>query len=263
MLFAYVLAAFLAQPDWGAVLRATFLPHIECRARIWRCSWRSSEPASLPTCSSGRPPRKWKRSGHGAQTVTRKGATPEELRKAADGRGHRDALSNLIMYFIIMTTAATLHAHGITDIATAKQAAEALRPVAGNGRVLLFTLGDRDGSAGGAGACRIVRLCDRGGKGGPGRSRTAAGSRRSSMRCSRVACCWDCGSIRRVRRGEDVVLVGRCQRSAGAATGLSGGAADRQQESDGPARQPPLLRWLGWITGVVMSVAAVAMFVAG
>jgi Mn2+/Fe2+ NRAMP family transporter len=49
--------------------------------------------------------------------------------------------SNLIMYFIILTTAATLHAHGHTDITTARQAAEALRPLAGNGAYLLFTLG--------------------------------------------------------------------------------------------------------------------------
>jgi Mn2+/Fe2+ NRAMP family transporter len=49
--------------------------------------------------------------------------------------------SNLIMYFIILTTAATLHAHGQTGITTARQAAEALRPLAGNGAYLLFTLG--------------------------------------------------------------------------------------------------------------------------
>ena len=45
------------------------------------------------------------------------------------------------MYFIILTTAATLHAHGHTNIQTAKEAAEALRPLAGNGAYLLFTLG--------------------------------------------------------------------------------------------------------------------------
>ena len=38
-------------------------------------------------------------------------------------------LSNLVMYFLILTTGATLHAHGATDIETAKQAAEALRPL--------------------------------------------------------------------------------------------------------------------------------------
>ena len=50
-------------------------------------------------------------------------------------------ISNFIMYFIILTTAATLHAHGIVKIATARQAAEALRPLAGNAAYLLFTLG--------------------------------------------------------------------------------------------------------------------------
>jgi Mn2+/Fe2+ NRAMP family transporter len=49
--------------------------------------------------------------------------------------------SNLIMYFIILTTAATLHTHGQTSITTARQAAEALRPLAGDGAYLLFTLG--------------------------------------------------------------------------------------------------------------------------
>jgi Mn2+/Fe2+ NRAMP family transporter len=49
--------------------------------------------------------------------------------------------SNFIMYFIILTTAATLHAHGHTNITSAREAAEALRPLAGNGAYLLFTLG--------------------------------------------------------------------------------------------------------------------------
>jgi Mn2+/Fe2+ NRAMP family transporter len=49
--------------------------------------------------------------------------------------------SNAILYFIIMTTAATLHAHGNTNIATAQEAAEALRPLAGAGAYWLFTLG--------------------------------------------------------------------------------------------------------------------------
>jgi Mn2+/Fe2+ NRAMP family transporter len=49
--------------------------------------------------------------------------------------------SNLVMFFIILTTAATLHAHGVRSIETAKQASEALRPLAGNGAYWLFTLG--------------------------------------------------------------------------------------------------------------------------
>jgi Mn2+/Fe2+ NRAMP family transporter len=49
--------------------------------------------------------------------------------------------SNLIAFFIMLTTAATLHAHGVTDIQTSAQAAEALRPIAGRFAFLLFSMG--------------------------------------------------------------------------------------------------------------------------
>jgi Mn2+/Fe2+ NRAMP family transporter len=49
--------------------------------------------------------------------------------------------SNLVMYFIILSTALTLHAHGTTNIETTKQAAEALLPLAGKFAYLLFTVG--------------------------------------------------------------------------------------------------------------------------
>src|SRR4030095_10514742 len=49
--------------------------------------------------------------------------------------------SNFVMYFIILTTAATLNVHGLKDIDTAQQAAEALRQLAGNAAYVLFTLG--------------------------------------------------------------------------------------------------------------------------
>jgi Mn2+/Fe2+ NRAMP family transporter len=58
----------------------------------------------------------------------------------ADGRFDGVFFSNLAMYFIILTTAATLHAHDRTHIETARKAAEALRLLAGNGAYLLFTL---------------------------------------------------------------------------------------------------------------------------
>jgi NRAMP (natural resistance-associated macrophage protein)-like metal ion transporter len=50
-------------------------------------------------------------------------------------------ISNLIMFFIIITTAATLHSHGIFNIETADQAAQALRPIAGDFAFLLFAAG--------------------------------------------------------------------------------------------------------------------------
>jgi Mn2+/Fe2+ NRAMP family transporter len=49
--------------------------------------------------------------------------------------------SNLAMFFIILTTAITLNRHGITNIETSRQAAEALRPFAGNFAATLFTIG--------------------------------------------------------------------------------------------------------------------------
>ena len=51
------------------------------------------------------------------------------------------AFSNLVAFFIVLTTAVTLHAHGITDIQTSAQAAAALRPIAGEFAFLLFTIG--------------------------------------------------------------------------------------------------------------------------
>jgi Mn2+/Fe2+ NRAMP family transporter len=51
------------------------------------------------------------------------------------------SFSNLIAFFIILSTAATLHASGVTDIQTSAQAAEALRPLAGDMTFLLFSLG--------------------------------------------------------------------------------------------------------------------------
>jgi Mn2+/Fe2+ NRAMP family transporter len=49
--------------------------------------------------------------------------------------------SNLIAFFIMLTTAATLHAHGVTQIESSAQAAEALRPIAGDYAFVLFSIG--------------------------------------------------------------------------------------------------------------------------
>jgi Mn2+/Fe2+ NRAMP family transporter len=71
----------------------------------------------------------------------RRGSTDQELSAATRDVVTGMLLSNLIMYFIILTTAATLNANGMKNIETARQAAEALRPLAGKGAYLLFTLG--------------------------------------------------------------------------------------------------------------------------
>jgi Mn2+/Fe2+ NRAMP family transporter len=143
VLFAYVITAFLAHPDWNAILRATFIPHIE-----WSKEYLAVLVGILGTTIS---PYLffWQAAqeveedrDHGKKTVAqRKGSTNVELRVARRDVITGMLLSNLVMYFLILTTAATLHAHGQTNIETAKQAAEALRPLAGRGAYWLFTLG--------------------------------------------------------------------------------------------------------------------------
>ncbi len=143
VLFAYVVAAFLSHPNWGEVLRATFVPHVE-----WSKDYISVLVAILGTTIS---PYLffWQAAqeveedrDHGKTTLAqRKGATNKELRVAKRDVITGMLLSNLVMYFLILTTGATLHAHGHRNIETAKQAAEALRPLAGQGAYWLFTLG--------------------------------------------------------------------------------------------------------------------------
>src|SRR5207253_8338101 len=78
----------------------------------------------------------------GRRTVhARRGATNEELKSARTDVLTGMAFSNVVMYFIILTTGATLYASGQRDIETARQAAEALRPLAGNEAYLPFALG--------------------------------------------------------------------------------------------------------------------------
>jgi Mn2+/Fe2+ NRAMP family transporter len=79
---------------------------------------------------------------HGKTTLAqRRGATNNELTIATADVVTGMFFSNIVMFFIILTTAATLHAHGVRNIETARQAAEVLRPLAGNGAYLLFALG--------------------------------------------------------------------------------------------------------------------------
>lgn len=73
--------------------------------------------------------------------VQREGATSREIvnRKLDVGTG--TFFSNFVMYFIILTAAVTLHAHGVKDIESSKQAAEALKPLAGSLAYFLYTAG--------------------------------------------------------------------------------------------------------------------------
>ncbi len=140
VLLAYVATAFFAGVDWRQAALATLLPHLQ-----WSREYLSVVVGVLGTTISpylfywqaSQEVEEERAQGKGL----RKGATDEDLRRLRVDVMTGMFASNFVMYFIILTTAATLHAHGIVKIDTAKQAAEALRPLAGQGAYLLFTLG--------------------------------------------------------------------------------------------------------------------------
>jgi Mn2+/Fe2+ NRAMP family transporter len=72
---------------------------------------------------------------------SRLGATSREIEDRRLDVGFGTFASNLVMFFIIISTALTLHAHGITKIDSSRQAAEALVPLAGKAASLIFTVG--------------------------------------------------------------------------------------------------------------------------
>ena len=142
-LFAYVIAAFVVKPDWGSVLRDTFVPSLPKGHEAWQnlvailgttispylFFWQSSQEVEEQKAMGRR------------MLVQRQGATSREIihRKLDVGTG--TFFSNLVMYFIILTAALTLHRNGVTNIETSKQAAEALRPLAGSLAYFLYTAG--------------------------------------------------------------------------------------------------------------------------
>jgi len=143
VLFAYIVAAFLAKPNWRQVAVATVVPSLR-----WDALYVTTLVAVLGTTIS---PYLffWQASqeveeekARGKRTVTqRRGATAHELRDARLDVFTGMFFSNLVMYFIMLATGATLYRAGGSEIETARQAAEALRPLAGDGAYLLFTLG--------------------------------------------------------------------------------------------------------------------------
>ena len=142
-LFAYVIAAFLAKPDWYAVARATFLPQISFTSEYittivailgttispYLFFWEASEEVEEEKCE-------------GRSTVfKRKGATDVEIKKEKIDTIVGMLFCNVVFYFVIVSAGATLHATGQTNIQSATEAAQALRPLAGDFATVLFGIG--------------------------------------------------------------------------------------------------------------------------
>jgi NRAMP (natural resistance-associated macrophage protein)-like metal ion transporter len=143
VLFAYVIAAIHIGPNWGEVLRDGLLPSLPKQSEGWAILvailgttispylffWQASQEVEEEKAMGRR------------MLVRRVGATSREIADRRIDVGTGTFFSNLVMFFIILTTALTLHRHGVTRIETSRQVAEALRPLAGRFAETLYTVG--------------------------------------------------------------------------------------------------------------------------
>ncbi|HSH17762.1 MAG TPA: Nramp family divalent metal transporter [Candidatus Saccharimonadales bacterium] len=144
ILISYVFSTLLANLDWGMVLKSAVVPTIPFSkdAAIMICAilgttispylffWQTSQEVEEQILQ-------------GKTTVRQRGmATPkEDIKSMRIDVWSGMFLSNLVMFFIIAACGALLYQNGITEITSAAQAAEALRPFAGDASYFLFALG--------------------------------------------------------------------------------------------------------------------------
>jgi NRAMP (natural resistance-associated macrophage protein)-like metal ion transporter len=142
-LFAYVVTGVLARPPVLTVLAATLVPHVELSRDFllalvailgttispYLFFWQASAEVEEMRAAGLR------------REVDRRGVKLSELRAARADIAIGMFFSQIVMYFIILTSAAVLHAHGRTDIQTADQAAQALSPFLGPFAFVVFAAG--------------------------------------------------------------------------------------------------------------------------
>ncbi|OPY98974.1 hypothetical protein A5906_30245 [Bradyrhizobium sacchari] len=142
-LFAYVASALLARPDRWEVLRGTFVPTIHFSRdflSILVAIIGTSLSAYLYTWQSNVEVEEKIAQGR-VKVRERQGSSESDLHKSRTDILTGMLFSNVIMYFIILATGATLFKAGQTNIDSATQAAEALRPLAGDAAGILFAVG--------------------------------------------------------------------------------------------------------------------------
>jgi len=143
-LLAYVATVFVVHIPWPQVLTNTVLPHVS-----WKPEYITTVVAVFGTTISP-----YLFFWQASQEVEEQQANPQahNLKDAPDqaranfSRIKADTIigmgfSNLVAFCIILTTAVTLHLHGVTNIQTSAQAASALRPIAGEFAFWLFSAG--------------------------------------------------------------------------------------------------------------------------
>jgi Mn2+/Fe2+ NRAMP family transporter len=143
-LFAYVATVLVVHVSWADVGRAIVMPPISLSKDYivaivavlgttispYLFFWQSSEEAEDERTTDGDEP-----------LMDVPAQAPRQLRRIKIDTYFGMAVSNIIALFIIITTAATLNAHGVTDIQTSAQAAQALKPVAGVFAFAVFAAG--------------------------------------------------------------------------------------------------------------------------
>ncbi len=142
-LFAYVGSGVLATPDPWQVLRGTLVPHIELSKdflSILVAVVGTTLSAYLYTWQSNVEVEEKIAEGK-TRLSERQGASEGDLKRSQRDIVLGMAFSNLIMYFIILSTGATLHKAGHTDVESAAQAAQALQPLVGSAAEFLFAIG--------------------------------------------------------------------------------------------------------------------------
>ncbi len=144
-LVSYVVVVFVIGQDWSVVAYHTFVPHI-----VWSKQYLLNIVAILGTTIS---PYLffWQANQEAEEEVAehkiwamgfgKPKVTNRDVRRMRVDTLIGMVFSNMIMFFIMVSTASTLNASGITWIETAPQAAEALRPIAGDAAFLLFAIG--------------------------------------------------------------------------------------------------------------------------
>jgi NRAMP (natural resistance-associated macrophage protein)-like metal ion transporter len=149
-LFAYVLTLFVVKQPWGEILYSTVVPQVSVSRDYllnivaiigttispYLFFWQADQEVE-EAIDKHRP--RATDSKHVDTAKTR--AAEQRMTRLRQDTATGMCFSNLVAFFIIATTASTLGAHGIRNIETAEQAAEALRPLAGNFAFVLFALG--------------------------------------------------------------------------------------------------------------------------
>lgn len=141
-LFAYIIASFLMHPHWPSVLKHTFVPSLSVNKSFLAVLVGIFGTTISPYLFFWQTSNEVEEEREAGRSIWRRmGATEDDLKYAAVDVSVGMFVSNLVMYFIILGTASALWMTGQRHIATANDAALALRPLAGQFAAVLFAAG--------------------------------------------------------------------------------------------------------------------------